>query len=604
MKQSKAIHKITKKIIVLVSALMILTACTENNERPVAIRGWNILSHHFENGCTVINAAKDYQINHLELSHHLILDLRHVRIDWRRETTNNLIDSAHRAGIKDVFVWDRAFYPLNYYPNRFMVDSVSDRRLNMDDPEFWKWFREDYREMFSLVPQVDGIVFTFIETGARIQNQYSATLNDYQKMAMVVDTVASIVIDEMGKKMHIRTFVHTQWDRDVILGSLDYINHPDLVVMVKETPHDFFNFHPVQDYVHEIKYPVIIEFDAAHEYNGQGIVANTFTQLILDRWKYYMQLDNVIGYVARTDRYGTTKIINRPSEILLYALNRAIEDTTVTEDQICDEFIAKKYGKESIPYVKPAFKAAIDINNSSFYTLGTNTTDHSALHVDYISSYNRYIAGRWYDPPVVYIGHNVNKEFHFFKDVVEHLSPKKYKNVGGRFYSENPEVFEKGWVSYEEKLNTTYLDYILTEKDFAVETARQALANIAQAEPYVDNKDAYKDLYETFNRTYIIAKLHRATHKIYFGYRLYVQDTTRYKDTIVPIIAEGMEELRASINNIEEYPYEVPSGQWTWHEPKAIMNAKMPDVDRAKTYIEFITQTGWPSFSDITLPEL
>lgn len=581
-----------------------LSSCQEKADRPIEIKGWNILSDHFENACRVINASKDYKINHLELSHHLIMDLRHARDEKRREITNNLIDSAHTAGIQDVFVWDRAFYPINYYPSRFLVDSVSDRRLNLDDPEFWKWFRKDYHEMFALLPNVDGIVFTFIETGARIQNQHAVGLNDYQKMAMVVDTVASIVIDELGKKMHIRTFVHTQWDKDVILGSLSYINHPDLIIMVKETPHDFFNFHPVQDYVQDLKYPVIIEFDAAHEYNGQGIVANTFTQLILGRWKYYMKLDNVIGYVARTDRYGTTKIIDRPSEILLHALNRAIEDTTITEDQVCDEFIAEKYGKGSIPFVKPAFKAAIDINNSSFYTLGTNTTDHSALHVDYISSYNRFVAGRWYEPPMVYIGHNVNKEFHYFKDVVEHLSPKKYKNTGGRFHYENPEVFEKGWVSYEEKLNKTYLDYILTEKDFAVETAVQALENISLAKPYINDPDVYQDLHETFNRTLIIARLHRATHKIYFGYRLYVQDTAQYKNEIVPIIADGMDELRQSIKDIEDYPYEVPAGQWYWHESEAKTDTKMRDTDRAKTYIEFITQTGWPTFSDVTLPDL
>lgn len=593
-----------QKTVYLLSILMLLSSCQDKDDRPVEIRGWNILSDHFENACTVINASQEYNINHLELSHHLIMDLRHARDERRRELTNNLTDSAHTAGIQDVFVWDRAFYHMNYYPNRFMVDSVSDRRLNLDDPEFWKWFRKDYHEMFALVPNIDGIVFTFIETGARIQDQHAAGLDDYQKMAMVVDTVASIVIDELGKKMHIRTFVHTQWDKDVILGSLSYINHPDLVVMVKETPHDFFNFHPVQDYVQDLKYPVIIEFDTAHEYNGQGIVANTFSQLIIDRWKYYMQFDNVIGYVARTDRYGTTKIIDRPSEILLYALNRAIEDTTITEDRICDEFIAQKYGKESIAFVKPAFMSAIDINNSSFYTLGTNTTDHSALNIDYISSYNRFVAGRWYEPPMVYIGHNVNKEFHFFKDVVEHLSPKKYKNIGGRFHYENPEVFEKGWVSYEEKLNKTYLDYILTEKDFAVETATQALEKISAAKPYINDPDAYLDLYETFNRTLIIAKLHRATHKVYFGYRLYVQDTAYYKNEIIPIISAGMKELRESIESIEKYPYEVPSGQWTWHEPVAKSGTKMRDTERAKTYIEFITQTGWPTFSDITLPDL
>ncbi|MFW5757485.1 MAG: hypothetical protein ACOCYO_02275 [Bacteroidota bacterium] len=591
-------------VVPFVIFLFLISSCSEDHKRPVEVRGWNILSDHFDNALEVIEASKDYQINHLELSHHLIMDLQHVKTEWLREKTNQLIDSEHKAGIKDVFVWDRAFYQKDYYPGKFMVDSVHDRRLNLDDPEFWKWFREDYREMFALIPDVDGIVFTFIETGSPIRDQFSENLNDYQKMAMVVDSVADIVINELGKKMHIRTFIHDQWDKDVILGSLNYINHPDLKIMVKETPHDFFNFHPVQDYVADLKYPVIIEFDAAHEYNGQGIVANTFTQLILDRWKYYMQYDHVIGYVARTDRYGTTKIINRPSEVLLYALHRAAEDTTITEDQVLDEFIGEKYGKQSIPFIKPAFKAAIDINNSSFYTLGTNTTDHSALNIDYISSYNRFVAGRWYDPPLVYIGHNVNKEFHYFKDVVEHLSPKKYKNIGGRFYGENPEVFEKNWVSYEEKMDTTYLEYILTEKDFAVETAKNALESIEKSEPFVEDQNAFKDLYETFNRTLITAKLHRATHKIYFGYRIYVQDTTLYKETIVPVIAEGMQELRASIKEIEEYPYEVPSGQWTWHEPKARMSVKMSDLDRAKTYIDFITKTGWPSFSEITLPDL
>lgn len=595
----------TKVNVMLLLGAMLFVSCDKNpHERSIEIRGWNILSDHFENGIEVINAAEKYQINHLELSHHLIMDLRNVRIDSRREMTNKLIDSAHKAGVEEVFVWDRAFYPLSYYPDKFMVDSVDDRRLNLDDPEFWKWFREDYREMFALMPDVDGIVFTFIETGSKIENQYSSTLNDYQKMAMVIDTVASIVIDEMGKKMHIRTFVHDQWNRNVILGSLSYVNHPDLKIMAKETPHDFFNFHPTQDYIDELPYPVIIEFDAAHEYNGQGIVANTFTQLIIDRWKYYLQYDNVVGYVARTDRYGTTKIVNRPSEVLLYALNKVIQDTSITEDQINTGFITMKYGEESVPLINEAFKTAIDINNSSFYTLGTNTTDHSALHVDYISSYNRFIAGRWYSPPIVNIGHDVNKEFHYFKDIAEHLSPKKYKNVGGRFYGENPEVFDSNWVTYEEKMNLTYLDYVLREKEFSVRKAKEALELIENAKPYVQDKEAYHDLYETFNRTLIIAKLHRATHQVYFAYRVYVQDTAKYADELIPIIAEGMQGLREGIQAIEDYPYEVPSGQWTWHEPVPKMSVKTGDVERAKSYIKFITETGWPTFSDITVPDL
>lgn len=173
---------------VSICLIVITAACSPKEEPLFEVRGWNILSDHFENGCEVINASPFYEINHLELSHHLIMDLRHVRTDWRRETTERLIDSAHHAGIRDVFVWDRAFYPLDYYPEKFLIDTDKGPRLNLDDQEFWQWFRKDYREMFALLPNVDGIVFTFIETGSRIQEQYSATLSDYEKMAMVVDT--------------------------------------------------------------------------------------------------------------------------------------------------------------------------------------------------------------------------------------------------------------------------------------------------------------------------------------------------------------------------------------------------------------------------------
>ncbi len=590
----------------LLIIFIIFSSCSpdKNKVHQKKIRGWNILSSHFDNNLEVIRAAKDYEINHLELSHHIIMDLRHARTDWRRNLAKDLMDSAHKEGIEDVFVWDHALYPINYYPKRFLVDSSEDKRINLDNPAFWMWFKEDYRDMFAQLPDVDGIVLTFIETGAKINKQYSAKLNNHQKLAMVVDSIASIVIDELGKKMHIRTFVHDQWDKEVILGALSYMNHPGLKIMVKETPHDFFNYHPVQDYVEKLPYPVVIEFDAAHEYNGQGIVANTFTKLILERWKYYQELDNVIGYVARTDRYGTTKIINRPSEVLLHALKRATENPEISENEVCNEFIAEKYGKESIPYIKPAFKKAIDINNSSFYSLGTNTTNHSALDVDYISSYSRYLAGRWNDPPTVFIEHNVNKEFHYFKDIAEHLSPKKYKKVGGRFYGENPEVFDSGWVSYEEKLDTNYLNDLLIEKDYAVNEATKALDLISKAEKHVKDKDAYKDLYETFNRTLIIAKLHRASHKVYFGYRMYVQDTLGYAEKIVPIISEGMNELRASIEEIENYPHEVPAGQWYWHESKADYGTRMKDTKRAKRYLKYITETGWPGISDITITDL
>ncbi len=41
---------------------------------------------------------------------------------------------------------------------------------------FWEWFKQDYRGMLDLIPEIDGLVLTFIETGAYAEKQYSNLL--------------------------------------------------------------------------------------------------------------------------------------------------------------------------------------------------------------------------------------------------------------------------------------------------------------------------------------------------------------------------------------------------------------------------------------------
>jgi hypothetical protein len=95
--------------------------------------------------------------------------------------------------------------------------------------------------------------------------------------------------------------------------------------MMKETPHDFFLTHPDDQFAGKINRPTIIEFDAGNEFSGQGVIANTWPEHIIRRWKDLKRRKNVIGYVARTDRFGNTSAIGRPSEILLYALKDMVK---------------------------------------------------------------------------------------------------------------------------------------------------------------------------------------------------------------------------------------------------------------------------------------
>lgn len=78
------------------------------------IRGWTILSDREDDAQAVIAAAPAFQINHLQLSHLIVNDLREIREPERRAKIRRLVDAAHAAGIQEVVLWDHALYDLDY----------------------------------------------------------------------------------------------------------------------------------------------------------------------------------------------------------------------------------------------------------------------------------------------------------------------------------------------------------------------------------------------------------------------------------------------------------------------------------------------------------
>src|SRR4030042_712291 len=378
--------------------------------------------------------------------------------------------------------------------------------------------------MLDLVPGVNGTMLTFIETGARIEDQFSKKLTrPEEKLAALIDAEADVIINESKMKLYIRTFIYNRTELTNLLGCIGLIKNPNVIVMTKETPHDFFVTHPVSWWTKDVKLPVIVEFDCAHEFNGQSIVASIFPEVHLNRWKYYQKLPNVIGYSIRTDRYGDTSIIGRPSEINLYAVCRAAQEPAIDIEKIYDEFITKRYGKESLTLVKAAFKKAPDIMTSVYYSLGLNTANHSRLDFDYRSIYVRHVSGRWLENPVIFVAHGVDKELHYWRDIVNHLAPAKHKTASGTNQVEIPEVLENKWIQAQELMNEEYLSYVVKEKEYGVQLARQALDDIRSAKEYIKDAASYSDLYDTFERTLLSARLRLAASKAYYGYRIYAR---------------------------------------------------------------------------------
>ncbi len=545
------------------------------------VRGWTILSESHKDADVVIGATPPYKINHLELSHEIVMDLRDVYTERKRALVNQLTDSAHRAGVQEVVIWDHALYELEYYPPRFRTGPGG--TLDLDNPELWSWIKQDYRTMLDLVPHVDGIVLTFIETGARTERQHSQRLTTPQeKLAAVVNAVADVVIGERHLNLYARTFSYTHEEYRNIVGAIDRFQ-PGVRLLMKETPHDFFLTHPNDFFAGTIARPTVVEFDAAGEFNGQGQIANTWPEYILRRSRDLLRRPHVIGYTARTDRYSGTRLVGYAGEIDLFALRRIAEDKDISTDRVYDEFITARYGKASLPFVKRAFRNAFDVVSSSLYTLGTNVANHSALDYDaYASSYARHVSGKWIEPPVAHIGHDVNRNLHYWRDVVNHIAPPWTKTPRGAQWSEVPWVVDSGWIQQGEQMNEEYRRLVVAEKNWSVTKARASLAAI-EAGRRTLRPDDYRELHALFERTLLTARLHRAVAASYYGFRVWARGTQYRSPALTRSVREGLDEIIEVAAEIRAYPDKPPAGQWEWAK----------DADQAMKYHEWIT-TGWP----------
>lgn len=547
------------------------------------VKGWNILSRSIEDGLRVVQRAADFSINHLQLSHQIVHNLHELQNAERAKAAATLTRAAHLAGIREVVLWDHMFYGLDYYPQRFRTGPGG--VLNLDDPAFWEWLKDDYRRMLDAAPPVQGIVLTFIETKSRVEDQYSATLlSDEAKLGAAVNAIADVVIGERGMNLYARTFAYDASEYERISKAVAQFSRPQIRLMMKEAPHDFFLTHPNNQLAGRFERPSIVEFDTAGEFNGQGLIANTWPQYILRRASDLLNRNHVVGYVARTDRYGHTRILDQPSEVNLHALRRFMEDRNVDPQSVSRDFIRNRYGAAAVEPLQRAFAAAYTIVNCSLYTLGTNMARHSAMDFDpYSSSYARHVSGKWIQPPVVSIGHGVDRQFHYWKDIIEHLAPA-WAKAGGAHLGEVPQVVENGWLTPGESMNERYLRLVLTEKAHGVALARSALSEVDSARAVLAAED-YQQLQHYFARTLLTARLYEATAAAYWGFRVWARGSEHRSTYVIKTTRDGLLQMIEVASAIESYPVAPASGgQWGWTE----------DAAMARRYWHWIVEEGWP----------
>lgn len=580
-------------VFAFLSALgFLLAACGGDKEykNKPPIRGWNISSDNVDNALRVIDVASGkYDINHLQFSHQLVHNLKDVRPAGKAELVNRLASYAHSKGIREVCVWDHALYDIGYYPDEFKVDDDGKQRLDLDNPYFWSWLRSDYSGMLALIPEVDGVVLNILDTDSQPTDQHSSLLeSDGEKLAAVVDSIAAIIIDDYQLSLYLRVSARDHDQLDLLMSCMRNLSHPGIRIMTKAVSQEFLLTHPVSSLTDSIdRYRVIVEFDAAHEYSGQSILASLFPELTMKRWKEFMSESNVMGYVARTDRLFDSKIIDGPSEINLYALKRGAEDPWVDVEAVYREFITEKYGEKALPFIEPAFRKAYDIISSMIYTLGIQIANRSVIDFSGESSYLSLNPGRWHRSMEYTVEHDVNKTYHYWQDVTNHLCPPSFKRPDNPMAEDLSHVFGNGWLENKELMNLDYLTDIVAEKDYGVRLAQSALDDVMRAKPFITDAEEYTRLMETFRRTEMAARIWRASAKAYFGYRVYSRGGEFRTPTVALIVQGGLDEIVAVSDEIMRYPYKGPRADFAFESlatsALAIHKAIMDD--------------GWSSFN-------
>ena len=526
------------------------------------IKGITLLSDHSDNDRMAVRAAAKMGFNHLQLSHRIIHNLCDIRDSSKCALVGSLTDLAHNEGIQEVCVWDHCLYNTDYYPDRFKYPGTG--LLDLDNEEFWSWLKDDYRQMLSLCPNADGLVLTFIESGGRVEWQYSR-MSVAQRLAKVISTVSDVVCKELGKKLWLRTFAYTAEEYAQIVESFSLIEWlPQMGLMVKETPHDFFLTHPDNPLIGQLGHPVLVEFDACGEYNGQGVILGTRPAQLNERWQRYKELPDVVGFCTRSDRFEESQIVGTPMELNLYTLLRASDTPGVSTAKICRDFVAERYGPDAVRHLVPALLAGKDVIEGSMYILGLSTTHHSVFTLEDQSSYARHVPAHWTAGQTVRPGHGVNKELHWWKDLVNSLAPPALKSPDTRQGREIAAVHDAGLLDSMEDITPEYVYYVDKWTADCLRNTRKGLKHLQKARKSIDARE-YQQLSDLYERSIMCIELRRRAALCYWGRRAWERDGGAMRSKrLRKLLRRASTGLDKSLEAYEVYDKPYPMSAWDW----------------------------------------
>ena len=349
-------------------------ACAE----PLPVRGWLVHSPDRAYLERVLEAAARYEVNHLELSHDIVMNVDQIVADPERaKLIEETAKKAAARGIK-TYVWGH---------------ELNTRARDLDlDPDstagraFWGSRRAAYDKALAACPSLAGVVLMFGSSptevwGVADGGPFWKGLSQPARVRFVTDQVYAAVVTGRKKELLVRDFNHGPQQLAWLTEALR--DYRGITVVSKPEPQDFQPFYPLSPALGAVgKTPQILEVDLNGEYWGQGLVPVSQVGYLRGRLRDGVA-KKVTGAVGRIDTYGNTAL-GTPNEINLFALSRLLADPELSEQALYDEWLKKRYGLEPRSAAARLLQAILartfEMAKKTYYTQGFWTwKDQSAV---------------------------------------------------------------------------------------------------------------------------------------------------------------------------------------------------------------------------------
>lgn len=455
----------------LIALSLLLAAASALAAEPLPIRVWQLQDYNMEHIKRLIDMAADRQVNRIQLSHEIVMDVEEPLENPRLAADiNTICEWAHARGIR-VDMWT---HELNAVPPELMKNDKAD----LDDAKLWKFVKAKYDRLFRLCPGLDGLVLTMHETAIKIYQDHAVASSaaPEERVAKLIDDMAS-VCESLQKDFFVRTFSYEPHELEWLLGGIRRCKS-SFVVMSKCCPHDWQPFYPFNPAVGNVGgRRQVMEFDLGHEFTGLSRVP----YINLDYLKKHLDYGlgkQINGAVLRVERLKW-RAVDTPNQAVIDVFTAMLLDPAADPHDLFRKWLADRYGADAAPHLHSAFRRTPEILEKSMFVLGFWVTNHSRVpSYDYAAaSLRRRSTAKW-DPSA--------------------------KPTEHELHNPTPDTIRK----------------IDAEKDIALPLAEESIADIRKARPHLKPED-YEELEDLFERAKAMAVVWKSVMQVIFGIDVY-----------------------------------------------------------------------------------